>query len=295
MGIAGRRVTWVALCHGDCWCACRMCGAMGIATGRVVALCHGDCCCACRVGGAVPWGLLLGVSRGLGARQLVEAPNKHQRWQLGSSLPLLHDPLEDLLAQLPDLLDDHQVLGQHDLQRLLRRLVHQEGPVHGVHLHGRRQPAGRRRRFAACTAVVLPLPAGPSTAMAGRRSAAAGKGASSSRSFGASPFQASSCCSRSQEPCRTLSTISSQRRCCSSASGGSPPSSAEPAQPRAPPGSCRGSRRGAAGWPPPSPRCFSRGIHGRPLAPPRRGSSRGASSGPAAAAAPSSGSRGGQE
>ena len=42
---------------------------MGIAAGRVgrvawVALCHGDCCWACRVGGAVPWGLLLGVSRG---------------------------------------------------------------------------------------------------------------------------------------------------------------------------------------------------------------------------------------
>ena len=39
---------------------------MGIAGGRVacVALCHGDCYWACRVGGSVPWGLLLGVSRG---------------------------------------------------------------------------------------------------------------------------------------------------------------------------------------------------------------------------------------
>ena len=96
MGIAAGRVAWVPLCHGDCWWACRVGGAvpwgllgacrvgggvpwglllgvspvwrcaMGIATGRVawVALCHGDCCWACRVGGAVPWGLLLGVSRG---------------------------------------------------------------------------------------------------------------------------------------------------------------------------------------------------------------------------------------
>ena len=34
--------------------------AVGIAGGRVawVPLCHGDCCWACRVGGAVPWGLL---------------------------------------------------------------------------------------------------------------------------------------------------------------------------------------------------------------------------------------------
>ena len=33
---------------------------MGIAAGRVVwvALCHGDCWWACRVGGAVSWGLL---------------------------------------------------------------------------------------------------------------------------------------------------------------------------------------------------------------------------------------------
>ena len=35
---------------------------MGIATGRVVALCHGDCW-ACRLSTAVPWELLLGVSR----------------------------------------------------------------------------------------------------------------------------------------------------------------------------------------------------------------------------------------
>ena len=36
------------------------------AAGRVawVALCYGDCCWACRGCGAVPWGLLLGVSRG---------------------------------------------------------------------------------------------------------------------------------------------------------------------------------------------------------------------------------------
>ena len=67
MRIAGLRVAWVALCHADCWCACRVwCCAMGIAGVRVawVALCHGDCWCACRVGGAVPWGLLVGVSRG---------------------------------------------------------------------------------------------------------------------------------------------------------------------------------------------------------------------------------------
>ena len=57
-----------------CWCAMGIAGgrsrgwrcAKRIAGGRVacVALCHGDCYWACRVGGAVPWGLLLGVSRG---------------------------------------------------------------------------------------------------------------------------------------------------------------------------------------------------------------------------------------
>ena len=74
--IAGVRVAWVALCHGDYWCACRVggavpCGllvcvshgwrcAMGISGVRVAwaALCHGDCWWACRVGGAVSWGLL---------------------------------------------------------------------------------------------------------------------------------------------------------------------------------------------------------------------------------------------
>ena len=81
MRIAVGRVAWVALCHDDCYWACRVGGAvpwglllgvsrrwrcaMGIAAGRVawVALCHGDCCWACCVGGAVTWGLLLGVSR----------------------------------------------------------------------------------------------------------------------------------------------------------------------------------------------------------------------------------------
>ena len=81
MGIAGGRVAWVALCHGDCWRACRVCGvvrlgllvgvsrvrrcAMGIAGGRVawVALCHQDCWWACRVCGVVPLGLLVDVSR----------------------------------------------------------------------------------------------------------------------------------------------------------------------------------------------------------------------------------------
>ena len=47
MGIAARRVAWVAACHGDCCSAGRVGGGW-----------------ACRVGGAVFWGLLLGVSRG---------------------------------------------------------------------------------------------------------------------------------------------------------------------------------------------------------------------------------------
>ena len=75
MGIAGRRVAWVA----HCWWACRVCGAvpwglvgvsrvwrgMGIAGGRVawVALRHGDCWWASRgwrcamefAGGRVTW------------------------------------------------------------------------------------------------------------------------------------------------------------------------------------------------------------------------------------------------
>ena len=60
MGIAGGRVAWVALCHGDCCWA----GRVGAAVPWGFPLCHGDCCSACRVGGAVPWGLLLGGSRG---------------------------------------------------------------------------------------------------------------------------------------------------------------------------------------------------------------------------------------
>ena len=78
-GFTGR---WVALCHGDYWCARRVggavpCGllvcasrgwrcAMRIAGVRVawVALCHADCWCARRVGGAVPCGLLVCASRG---------------------------------------------------------------------------------------------------------------------------------------------------------------------------------------------------------------------------------------
>ena len=88
MGIAGVRVAWVALCRADCWCACRVggavpCGllvcvsrgwrcAMGIAGVRVawvalchagvrvawVALCHVYWWWACRVVGAVSRGLL---------------------------------------------------------------------------------------------------------------------------------------------------------------------------------------------------------------------------------------------
>ena len=56
LGIAAGQVAWMPLCRGD------------LRLGRVarvacVALCPGDCCWAGRVGAAVPWGLLLGVSR----------------------------------------------------------------------------------------------------------------------------------------------------------------------------------------------------------------------------------------
>ena len=43
------------------WNAAAGCDAARVAR---AALCHGDCCWASRVGAAVPWGLLLGVSRG---------------------------------------------------------------------------------------------------------------------------------------------------------------------------------------------------------------------------------------
>ena len=57
------RVACAALCRGTQW------QAVTISVGRVAraaraALCRGDCCWACRVGAAVPWGWLLGVSRG---------------------------------------------------------------------------------------------------------------------------------------------------------------------------------------------------------------------------------------
>ena len=47
-------------------CALEQWQAVTMGVGRVarVALCHGECCWARRVGAAVPWGLLLGVSRG---------------------------------------------------------------------------------------------------------------------------------------------------------------------------------------------------------------------------------------
>ena len=62
MGIAAGQVVWVrlvcvacvALCHGDCCWAGRVGGALPCGSARRV----------CGVGGAVPWGLLLGVSRG---------------------------------------------------------------------------------------------------------------------------------------------------------------------------------------------------------------------------------------
>ena len=73
-GLGSGRVACVAcaaLCHGDCWRARRVGAAvpwgmlLGVSRGRRwVAPCHGDSCWACRVGGAMPWGLLLGVSRG---------------------------------------------------------------------------------------------------------------------------------------------------------------------------------------------------------------------------------------
>ena len=56
----GGRVARSALSRGTQWQAV----TMGVGRVARVALCHGDCCWACRVGGAVPWGLLLGVSRG---------------------------------------------------------------------------------------------------------------------------------------------------------------------------------------------------------------------------------------
>ena len=57
------RVARPALCRGTQWQAVTM-GVGRVARVARAALCHGDCCWACRVGAAVPWGLLLGVSRG---------------------------------------------------------------------------------------------------------------------------------------------------------------------------------------------------------------------------------------
>ena len=57
------RVARSALSRGTQWQAVTM-GVGRVARVVRAALCHGDCCWACRVGGAVPWGLLLGVSRG---------------------------------------------------------------------------------------------------------------------------------------------------------------------------------------------------------------------------------------
>ena len=57
------RVACAALCRGTQWQAVTM-GVGRVARVACLALCHGDCCWARRVGAAVPWGLLLGVSRG---------------------------------------------------------------------------------------------------------------------------------------------------------------------------------------------------------------------------------------
>ena len=57
------RVACAALCRGMQWQAVTM-GVGRVARVACAALCHGDCCWACRVGAAVPWRLLLGVSRG---------------------------------------------------------------------------------------------------------------------------------------------------------------------------------------------------------------------------------------
>ena len=57
------RVAYAALCRGTQWQAVTM-GFGRVARVAWVALCHGDCWWARRVGAAVPWGLLVGVSRG---------------------------------------------------------------------------------------------------------------------------------------------------------------------------------------------------------------------------------------
>ena len=57
------RVARPALCRGTQWQAVTM-GVRRVARAALAALCHGDCCWARRLGAAVPWGLLLGVSRG---------------------------------------------------------------------------------------------------------------------------------------------------------------------------------------------------------------------------------------
>ena len=126
---------------------------------------------------AVPKGRIQGVG-GVDAWQLIEVPDKDQRRHPLRGLPLLHDALEDGARELSDLLHDDQVVGPQHLQGLLGWLVHEESPMHGVNLQvrelfaqGRRQPpcgGGQKNptvaRESACTAVVLPLPAGPRTA-----------------------------------------------------------------------------------------------------------------------------------
>ena len=57
------RVVRSSLCRGTQWQAVTM-GVGRVARVARAALCHGDCCWARRLGAAVPWGLLLGVSRG---------------------------------------------------------------------------------------------------------------------------------------------------------------------------------------------------------------------------------------
>ena len=64
MGIAAGQVAWVPLCRGDLRLGRVACVACVVGRVAWVAPCHGDCCWACRGCGAVPWGLLVGVSRG---------------------------------------------------------------------------------------------------------------------------------------------------------------------------------------------------------------------------------------
>ena len=89
------------------------------------------------------------VQRWLHAGQLVEVADKHQGRDPLRRAPLSDEPLEKLPAQLAHLLYDDQVVGPHDLQRLVDA------------------PRSAACRMASWTAVDLPLPAGPRTAKAG--------------------------------------------------------------------------------------------------------------------------------